>query len=270
MSTAYYYPSSYRSRASRRSRAVSFALSAAIGIALIMLLLKLGAPPGRLPFDNRPLSTFDVPPGVTAERTAPRRAATPKRTEVRQVAPPPRLAPPPPVVPPIKPDVIWMTKDQYAAADIGKARAPAAGDGGGAGAGQSADSGSTYGPGEGPGGQRLFNAEWYREPTRAEMVTYMPARTQAGWGIIACRTIEKFHVENCRELAESPGSGIARGLRQASWQFLVRPPRINGKPVDLQPAAVYQSPFLNGVSNSDRITATVGPVRQILDFASEP
>lgn len=47
-------------------------------------------------------------------------------------------------------------------------------------------------------------------------------------------------------------------------------PRINGTPLDLNPAAVYQSPFLNGVSNSDRITVTVGPVRQILDFASEP
>jgi hypothetical protein len=47
-------------------------------------------------------------------------------------------------------------------------------------------------------------------------------------------------------------------------------PRINGTPIDLHPAAVYQSPILNGVSNSDRITVTVGPVRQILDLASEP
>ena len=47
-------------------------------------------------------------------------------------------------------------------------------------------------------------------------------------------------------------------------------PRINGTPIDLHPAAVYQSPFLNGVSNSSRITVTLGPVRQILDFASQP
>jgi hypothetical protein len=46
-------------------------------------------------------------------------------------------------------------------------------------------------------------------------------------------------------------------------------PRINGAPINLHPAAVYQSPFLNGVSNSDRITVTVGPVRQLLDFSSE-
>jgi hypothetical protein len=47
-------------------------------------------------------------------------------------------------------------------------------------------------------------------------------------------------------------------------------PRINGSPVDLHPTAVYQSPFLKGVSNNDRILATIGPVRQVLDFAGGP
>lgn len=47
-------------------------------------------------------------------------------------------------------------------------------------------------------------------------------------------------------------------------------PRINGTPIDLHPATAYQSPFLNAVSNSDRIAVTLGPVRQILDLASEP
>jgi hypothetical protein len=47
-------------------------------------------------------------------------------------------------------------------------------------------------------------------------------------------------------------------------------PRINGAPIDLHPEAVYQSPFLRGFSNSDRIHVSIGPVRQVLDFASIP
>lgn len=32
-------------------------------------------------------------------------------------------------------------------------------------------------------------------------------------------------------MGETPGSGISRGLRRAAWQFLVRPPLRNGKPM---------------------------------------
>jgi hypothetical protein len=49
-----------------------------------------------------------------------------------------------------------------------------------------------------------------------------------------------------------------------------RLPSINGVPIDLHPTAVYQSPYLNADSGSDRVTVTVGPVRQVLDFATEP
>jgi protein TonB len=94
-------------------------------------------------------------------------------------------------------------------------------------------SASAAGPGEGPGGAHLYNAEWYREPTDAELVTYMPHRdVGGGWAMIACKTQDHFHVDDCQELGESPpGSGLARALRQAAWQFLVRPPRIDGKPM---------------------------------------
>ncbi|MEL0253514.1 MAG: hypothetical protein VW935_16465, partial [Novosphingobium sp.] len=78
----------------------------------------------------------------------------------------------------------------------------------------------------------LYAAQWYREPTDAEIGPYMPPRrTNGDWAMIACKTVEKYHVEDCQELGESPpGSGLARAIRQASWQFLVRPPRVNGKP----------------------------------------
>ena len=95
--------------------------------------------------------------------------------------------------------------------------------------------GPVYGPvlgkSTGPGGQTLYAAEWYRRPTHAEMSTYMPRAPENSWAEVACRTIERSQVEDCVELDESPhGSGLSRGLRQAAWQFRIRPPRIDGKP----------------------------------------
>jgi hypothetical protein len=45
-------------------------------------------------------------------------------------------------------------------------------------------------------------------------------------------------------------------------------PRINGKPLDLRPAKVYQSPYLNGDFGNDRISVSVGPVHRQLDFSN--
>ncbi|HWU03996.1 MAG TPA: hypothetical protein VN222_14750, partial [Novosphingobium sp.] len=119
---------------------------------------------------------------------------------------------------------IHLSHDEFAAADISRFPKNQA-------SSESAQSSaSTYGPGEGPGGVHLFNAAWYREPSDAELGPYLKQGAPEGsWATIACRTVEHFHVEDCRELDESPpGSGLARSLRLASWQFLVRPPRVNG------------------------------------------
>jgi hypothetical protein len=144
------------------------------------------------------------------------------------VLPVPRHMPIPPIIskkPPVR--MIEMSKADMAAADISKL-----GKGAGAVSGNSSGA-SAYGPGEGPGGAKMYNAEWYREPSRAEIGGYLPNGVPPGaWGMIACKTIEHYHVENCMQLGESPpGSGLARALRLAAWQFLVRPPRIDGKPV---------------------------------------
>jgi len=127
-------------------------------------------------------------------------------------------------------NLIPLTREQMASADIGRMprRGPAAGPPAPQGGAEAA------GGGDGPGGAHLYAAEWVREPTNAEMATYIPrgANTPGAWAMIACRTVDRFRVEDCREMAESPpGSGLARGLRQASWQFLVRPPRVNGQPL---------------------------------------
>lgn len=178
---------------------------------------------------------------LSAEEKAKAKAkAAPKQDrqtpETQTVTTPPRKLPPRVIVP-SKNQVEWppgfirMSRDELAKADISKIK-PAAG-GGSAGGGAAGGGGDAQGAGDGPGGARVYNAEWYREPSRAELSPYMGA-SRAGsagdWAVIICRTVERFHVEDCREVDESPrGSGLSRALRQAAWQFLVRPPRVDGK-----------------------------------------
>ena len=156
-----------------------------------------------------------------------------KRVVVQKSA----AAPQPPLPKPPKPPVestkaatpskfVVVSKEELDAGDISKLPSRKGGDSG-------SQSAAAYGPGEGPGGAQLFRAEWYREPSDAQLELYLPKERPAGsWGEIACQTIAAYHVDNCRTLGESPpGSGISRGLRQAAWQFLVRPPRVNDKPM---------------------------------------
>lgn len=235
MSAAYRSPS-YRSRGTARSRAGAILLSAALLVLLLLALLWLGAGLREPGDPGRALATFDVASGDEAETTAKRAPEQRQRAEQRprpeQAPPPPPTAEPPPVEAPIPlPDFMRMSRSDYAATDIGRiARDP--GSASGTAVADTGGGDSTPGePGAAPGGETLYPAEWYREPTRAELATYMPKRPVVeGWGMIVCRTIDRFHVEDCRELSESPGSGLARTMRQAAWQFLVRPPRINGKP----------------------------------------
>lgn len=222
--------SPYRYRALRRHRAAALVLSLAVVALMALLVLNMGLlVPGGKVGERLTAISFGPQPSEKAAKTAQAKAEQPRQRADRRVAQP---VPVPPVraeaVPPL--NLLKLSRADMAAADIGKmARAPAA-DSGAA----SQGSGAAYGPGAGPGGARLFNAEWYREPTRAELVTYMPRRAISGsaWAEIACRTRERYEVEDCRELGESPrGSGLSRALRQAAWQFKVRPPRIDGKPL---------------------------------------
>lgn len=238
-----------RLRLSFGRRGIAFALALAVEIAVAILLLFLwptltGKPDG----DRSIPTTFSMDSGDSeqAEQSAqPQdKAATPQRKAQQQRAEPtpqrPPEAPPEPLPEPQVPvpdTFIRMTRRDYAAADIARqpSRAPAAAsDAGNSGApagGGGARPGDSEVAGRAPNGEPLYAAEWQRRPTHAELNTYLGQRARAsGWGLIACRTIANYRVEDCQELGEAPrGSGLAGSVRQAAWQFRVRPPRVGGK-----------------------------------------
>lgn len=239
MRSASYLPSSDTPRAARR-RTGSFLLAIAAHILIIWLLLRLAPtlnPPPREV--ERPPTTFSMLPEPQSTSTADSRIRKPVTAKTSGGAPPKRSVPTPvkttPTTPtPVTPPFPKMLNLSLASADISKIQsAPAsnaeADEGDGTGSGK--DSGSTYGPGAGPGGVRLYKAEWYKEPSDSQLSFYTPRNLPVGaWATIACKTIAAYHVEDCRILGESPaGSGYARGVRDAAWQFLIRPPRVGGK-----------------------------------------
>ena len=216
----------------RGERAASAAASLAVCVLLAFVLVRMGAIPMDMPGDGSRLVAVDVSDShADKPHPKPKARAQPEATRpaTAPVIAPPRVVSPLPPVPPL--NLIPLTRAEMSAADIGRMTRPAAPAApASAGSGEAEATAGGAGPGEG----RLYPAEWVREPTHAEMATYIPAGANlpGSWATIACRTIDHFHVEDCRELGESPaGSGLARGLRQAAWQFLVRPPRSSGKPL---------------------------------------
>lgn len=204
------------------SRAVALAIAILFEILFVLALLI----PFGVPRDKRRTASLSVF-NLTAGRERPEKAETPKAAAAPVVARAEKPVPLKPVLdttppqPAPTPNMVPMTSEDFAAADIGKLPRAAAGPGGSKG---------SYGPGEGPGGQTLYPADWYREPGRGVLAEYLPDGAPAGsWAMIACRTIERYHVDNCVGLGESH-VGLAQALRKAAWQFLVLPPRINGRP----------------------------------------
>ncbi|MGI4947158.1 MAG: hypothetical protein ACRYHC_00485 [Janthinobacterium lividum] len=237
MSAAAYLPSAYRGGASPRRRLVALLLALIVVALVIGMLLGLGVVPGlRRPEQKPMMATFSMlPPSekpAAVTKTVKKENKAASGAAPKSVVPPtPHVAPPPlpPVPSAAPPKMLVLSKDQFASADIGAL--PSHNGEGEGDKGSGKDSAAPYGPGEGPGGAPLYPVRWYREPTSAELAFYVPkGGIPSGSANIACRMIEHYHVENCRELDESPiGSGLSRMLRQAAWQFLVVPPRRGGK-----------------------------------------
>lgn len=224
-------------RASPRRRAASFLLAIAIEVLLLLAFFTLNFRDRDKPeFAGGRLTTFDISTESEADRSA-----TPQQQEVEQTVAvrPPRLVPPTPTpvvkLPPRPLDMIEVTREVYQASDISKLGSNAPGyvrsaEAGGRASGRSP--GDSQRVGTAPDGQPLYAAEWYREPTDTELAAYLPKTMPdgGGWGLVACKTAERYRVTDCVELGQGPaGSHLAGAVRQAAWQFMVRPPRVGGK-----------------------------------------
>lgn len=234
------YASSFVQPVSLRRRATAFALALVANLLLLLMLFTLAPSISPLKPNSR-LTTFSLQPdankAATEEPTERAKRAQSKAAAPTRAAPAPKAVPvmpemEPTPVPATKPlAMILMSKDALASIDNAM-RAPSRGDAGaGAAAGAGNEDGADDGAGTGPGGEKLYNAEWYVEPTNAQLAGYLPPNgPRSGWGMIACRTLPQFRVDDCVELGQSPaGSGFARAVRQAAWQFRVRPPRVGDR-----------------------------------------
>ena len=214
-----------------RRRAVALLLVLALHALLVGMLILLGRVP--VPPVVQRVAMMLMP--VAAERPPPQ-AAQRARQQIDAApspSPPTWTVAPQPTVPP-PPDTPALLDIDFDLAKLPAAPTTAPGVAIADGAASSSARGA-YGPvlgkRSGPGGEPLYPAEWQVEPTQAQLAFYMPDRgaPDGSYGLIACRTVAAYRVEDCVELEDTPGSRLAGTLRKAAWQFRVRPPREGGR-----------------------------------------
>ena len=216
-------PADWR-RPDPRQRALIIGLTLLAETLFLLMLLGLGPASWSERKDkSTPTEVVFVP---EAAAPVPDKAAPEAASKATKQKPVERVPPIPPS-PLAKSPYLKLTREEYAAADISNL-------GSAGGQGSAASGASSASVGTGPGGATLYLAEWYRKPTHAELAYYLPkdGAPQGSWAEVVCKTIPDNRVENCQALGESPpGSGLARAIRLAGWQFRIRPTRIDGKPL---------------------------------------
>jgi hypothetical protein len=236
MATAFFPSLAGDRRFGRRATGFILVVAVHVLLALLLLLLTPAVPPvPSVPktFTLSPIRAPDLAKAKTVQAKHAHAGAPPRKAPSRTVAKT-TAVPPPSTAPSSK----AFTTELMDAVDIAalpnhKNDTATATDGSGIGPGTTgagSEAGSLYSANGAPGGEPLYNAEWVTEPTRAELAFYVPHNLpDASWGVIACRTVARNRVEDCQEVGDSqPGLGLARAMRQAAWQFKVRPPRVGG------------------------------------------
>ncbi len=215
-----------------RGRALALLVVALFHVVLLLLVLFARAPhkppePATTVVRLIPLP----PPPAAAPAPKPKAISHPNVTRVPKpiVVIPPKKETPPALFKTEMMEAIDITKlpshkSEQTADGTGTA-------GSGQGVGTGSDNGYGAAVGTGPHGEQVYAAAWYREPTDAEVQPYLPKHLpEVASADIMCRTIERFGVEDCQEIGETPGgTGLARAIRQAGWQFKVKPVRLGSK-----------------------------------------
>ena len=212
-----------------RRRVASILLTLLAHALLLLLLIKLAPPQFGSSKPGNKLMTFSVAPEAQEDAAHTKSAA---KTHQVSSPTPPAAATPPPIVklPPVAaPWVLTPGLEKFDVRQVPPTPQSAQQSDASASDDANGSSNSDRPVAFGPEGQPLYEAAWYREPTHAELNGYMKnVRPGPGFGIIACQTVARYHVDNCEEIGETLGSGYARAVREAAWQFLVLPPRVGG------------------------------------------
>jgi protein TonB len=219
-----------RLRADLGDKLTGAVVAVALELLLLLALFTLGemqlnphkdVPLAAITFDTRDYSESphqpEPKPATKSARATPR-LTQPRSTPDAQIAP---LQPPAAIIP-VSPqqmqsfDISNLPKRQNAPkGPIGPAFTPPFGD--------------SKQVGNAPNGAPMYAAAWYREPTHQELAGYLSTADGPGWGMITCKTVADYRVEDCVGLDEYPeGSHMLRAILAAAWQFRVRPPRVGG------------------------------------------
>jgi protein TonB len=199
---------------------------------LLMALLTLGRERITAPRAEEALTVLQLTePEPEPAPTAPQRAEQEtQQADAPRPQPPEREVRKPEIKPAVSIPLVEVSPEEMAASDISKLPAPPARAKSRMGPPNSGAPGdSERVPGSGPNGEPLYAARWYREPYDNELRGYLSTAQGPGWGLIACKTVADFRVEDCIGLDEYPeDSRMMRAVLAAAWQFRVRPPRLGG------------------------------------------